>query len=81
MADKTFKEHEIDRGMFALDSKLYNTSKTMSREDFDKIVATNYSSFRGVSYKDRVKFLEENGYEVTRENLIDPELSAKPREE
>lgn len=79
--DKTFKEHEIDSGMFATDSKLYNTSKTMSREKFDQIVANNYKLFHGVNYKDRVKFLTTNGYDVTRENLFDNTLSAKPLED
>lgn len=32
----------------------------------------------GVSFEDRIKFLEDNGYEVTRENLVDPSLSTKP---
>lgn len=38
----------------------------------------NPTEYRGINYDDRVAFLEANGYEVTRKNLIDPELSAKP---
>lgn len=31
----------------------------------------------GVSYNDRVAFLEKNGYKLTRQNLINADLSAK----
>lgn len=36
--------------------------------------------YTGVTFSDRIKFLKDNGYEVTRDNLV-TELSAKPNVE
>ena len=81
MIKKTFSEHEKESGKFALEVGKYGGSRTMSREEFDNIVKSHMSEFTGVDYKNRVKFLEANGYEVNRENLINAELSAKPTAE
>lgn len=80
MDKKTFSEWEKISNMFALKPSKYG-SKTMTREEFDSFVMADLGSFQGVQYEDRVKFLKDNGHEVTRENLLASELSAKPQEE
>lgn len=77
---KTFEEWEKDRGLFAKDLGQFKSSKEMTQDEFLQLFYANSGSFVGVNYKDRVKFLEANGYEVSRENLI-ADLSAKPVEE
>lgn len=53
-----------------------NPSKSMTEEEFDSI---SINLKRGVDFDARTTFLEANGYEVTRENMI-ADLSAKPKE-
>lgn len=38
----------------------------------------NPNDYELVDYEARVKFLEDNGYKLTRENLYDSSLSVKP---
>lgn len=78
---KTFEKWEIERGMFAKDLSLFNSSKEITLEEFNDITSNNLNVIVGVNYKDRVQFLRANGYEVNRENLMNSELSAKPVEE
>lgn len=69
-------EFEKQAGVVALDEKLLPKVKTF--EEFAKYVDEHRGDFHGVMYDDRVAFLEANDYEVTRENLINWELSHKP---
>lgn len=78
---RTFEQWEIQKGLFAYDLSRWNTSKDISEDEFDSITQNNLSQFHGVDYKIRVNFLKINGYDVTRDNLINPELSAKPVEQ
>lgn len=52
---------------------------TLTLEAFKKLVRDNPGEFHGVNYSDRVKFLQDNGYEITRDNMMDSRLSAKQR--
>lgn len=78
---KIITDIEIKSGFVARDPK--------SLPDIDKvdefvehvIPLLNTGEFVGVNYDDRVEFLKANGYEVTRENLIDGSLSVKQVEE
>lgn len=76
---KTFAEWEIDQGIFAYEPSKFG-SKTLTLEEFQVIIDKNPGGFHGVNYKDRTKFLKDNGYELTRENLF-ADLSAKPKPE
>lgn len=78
---KTFEEWERAKGLMAYNLSKFKTSKLLDEGEFNAIVEGNFSEFHGVDYKKRLAFLEKNGYEVTRENLINPELSSKPVEE
>lgn len=46
----------------------------MTEEEFDDIDINDKVL---VAYEGRVKFLEDNGYDVTRENMVDVYLSAR----
>lgn len=50
---------------------------SISEKEFLQIPITDKT---GVNHSDRIKFLKDNGYEVTRENMIDSSLSARPKE-
>lgn len=49
--------------------------KEITSDEFQNTIAT--SPFIGMNHSDRIKFLKDNGYEVTRENMANPELSVK----
>ena len=75
---KTFSDWEKEKGAFANDTKKYPGNKKMTESEFMDAFLGNQTEFTGVNYEDRVKFLEDNGYKVTRDNLLNPELSSKP---
>lgn len=49
--------------------------KEVTADEFKSLVDKH--NFVGVNHEDRIQFLEDNGYEVNRKNMVDPELSAK----
>lgn len=69
---------EIDAGIIARDPKRLKDIKTATdlQQDFE----ANGSEYVGCNYEARAEFLEANGYEITRENLIDGNLSVRPPE-
>jgi len=72
MMKDTISEFEKETGKFLFDvSELPET-----REEFDELTA-DLNKWFGVDYEYRVKFLEENGYELTRENVIDAHLPVR----
>lgn len=77
MADKKLlTDIEIATGFVAIDPK--DLPKIKDEAEFVKYAKENLHLFTGVQYDDRIAFLKANDYELTRENLINPELSAKP---
>ncbi|CAB4152049.1 hypothetical protein UFOVP585_49 [uncultured Caudovirales phage] len=80
MVKKTFEEWEIVRGMYASDLERHKTDNDITLEEFTKIVEDNMSEFVGVHLEDRLEFLKANGYETTRENLINADLSVRQSE-
>lgn len=87
---KTLLEWEETMGlMFTgdvhLDRKLVGivpgSEPQIDDEEKDELQAyMRKNPYLGVNHADRTKFLEDNGYEVTRENMMNVELSAKPPE-
>ena len=75
---KTFAEWEKDQGVFAYTER--TTTRTMTLEEFLAIFNQAPGDFHQLNYKDRTKFLKDNGYELTRENLF-ADLSAQPKPE
>ena len=72
-----FSEWEAELGLIFV-GDLTKTSKSLSKkltkEEFKQERRTRPEDFVGVDHKERIEFLERNGYEVTRENMINGEL-------
>lgn len=66
---KTIGDFEKEQGMIVLGE---DPTTIITRADFDAL--PQYKKI-GVNHEDRVAFLEANGYEVTRENMVDVNLS------
>lgn len=77
---KTFAEWEMETGMLAYDPSPYG-SKTYTKQEFDAAVQKDVLKFHGVDLKVRKKFLKDNGYELTRENLMANLSARQPVEE
>lgn len=67
---------ERETGFVSIDPKRAASFKTI--EELREDIPLNSSEYIAVNYDDRAKFLTDNGYAVTRKNLIDADLSAKP---
>lgn len=76
MAKDIITPFEKQTGFVSKDPKRAATFKTV--EEMQEDIPLNSNEYVGVNYDDRVKFLKANGYDVTRKNLIDGTLSAKP---
>lgn len=74
---KPITDIEIKTGIVARDAK--DLPKTTHEQEYIEYALQFLGSgeFVGVNYPDRVEFLETNGYELTRENLVDASLSVK----
>ena len=70
---KTIQEWEKEKG-FIITDKSIDIDKQITEEEINAIPV---GLKHGVDHKSRTEFLVSNGYEVTRENLTNPELSAK----
>lgn len=70
---------EKEAGIVAIEAA--RVEKFTSKEELVTDMLANRDSYIPVNYDDRIKFLKDNGYELTRENLVDPSLSAKPAED
>ncbi len=77
MTKKLITTLEKEHGILLL-GKIDETKK-LTDEEFGELIKDHHN-FVGVNYEDRIKFLNDNGYEVTRENMIDGTLGTKPRD-
>lgn len=75
---KKLSEWEKVKNSMVVNATDKQLDKTMTEEEFDAIP---FIDRLGVMYKDRVKFLKDNGYEVTRANMMDANLSVRQPEE
>lgn len=73
---KTIGEHEIETGVFFLDDA--DSKKKLSKQDFHKLAEEK--PFKLVTYKQRIEWLKENGYKLTRENLLNAHLESQPKD-
>lgn len=80
MSKKQFKTWEIEKGLFAVDESKFDPTQMLTDEEFMQFWVDEPADFVGVSYEDRVQFLKDNDYEVTRHNIVNADLSVKPRE-
>jgi hypothetical protein len=58
-----------------------DTKAQYTDEEFTALLNDPKTTFVGVHHEDRIAFLKDNGHEVTRENMVDVHLPAKPSEE
>jgi len=72
-------QYEKKFGIIATDRKKYPDTLELTDKEWDKLYEENWKDFSGVNHDDRIKFLKDNGYAVTHENMLNPELSAKPK--
>lgn len=71
---KTIGEFEKEQGKLLRGD--VDPTQEISMSEFTTLSQTN--GFTGVDHAKRIEFLEANGYEVTRENMVDSTLSATP---
>lgn len=74
MADRTVQQWEREQGIMFLGDKIKPKSK-ISGLQFREMAAEN--NHVAVDYPAREQFLKDNGYEVTRENILNEDLEAK----
>lgn len=81
MKDQIITDIEKASGFIARNKKSLPKKINNVDEFIDYVIPRlNNGEFVGVNYKDRVQWLEANGYEVTRAHLIDASLSTKQPE-
>lgn len=76
--EKTIQELEITHGVLAEDRNKFPLDTKMSEAEFITEINEHYEDWRGCNHEDRIAFLKANDYEVTHENMLDVNLSAKP---
>lgn len=79
MSSKKIETWEKERNILFL-SKDINPNKKVTEEEFEALIEENSSNFITVVYDVRLPFLKANGYELSRENLANGELSVKIQE-
>jgi len=73
--EKKISEWEKELGIIFCEEQ---EDEKVSLEDFRAIAQEQAYIF--VNYKDRLKFLKENNYEASRENILNTELSSVKKE-
>lgn len=76
MTKKLITTLEKERGLLFLGK--IDEKKKLTDDEFDELLSENTNNFVGVDHEGRTKFLEDNGYEITRENMVDSTLGVRP---
>ena len=79
MSKLTFEQWEEKIGIISDHFDPKTKDNKLTEDEFRELAMPTNDSFRGVMHEDRIKFLKDNGYELTRENMCNPDLSAKPK--
>ena len=74
---KTVKQWEKEHNVILLAD--LSQAKKVTREEFRQSMIDD--GFTGINFEDREKFLVDNGYEVTRKNMLDSNLSHRSDDE
>ncbi len=77
MSTKSIEAWERERGLVIQGD--VDPSQEVTAEEFEKLRVKQ--GHLGVNHEDREQFLKDNGYELSRENLVDASLSAVPKPE
>lgn len=75
----TVSELEKKTNFMVKDTKKYPLNKQYTLAEYEDLVRLpeTHHDFIEVDQEARVKYLKDNGYDVTRENMIDGDLPAK----
>lgn len=77
MAKKTIEQFEKQYG-FMIEGK-FDPKKQVTEEEFQKLADSHVTV--GTTFGEREKWLEANGYEVNRKNMMDGSLTVKQESE
>jgi hypothetical protein len=72
---KTLAEWEQELHILIVDADPADLEKKVAEPDAAQLMMDGKA--RGVNHADRIAFLKANGHKVTRENMINPNLSAR----
>jgi hypothetical protein len=72
---KSVLDSEIEAGVLLNTDDEKILQRQATREEWDALMAEH--GYIGVNHKDRVEWLQRNGYEVTRANMRDTSLATK----
>jgi hypothetical protein len=76
---KTFADWERKKSVMFTDESI-DLDQEMTEAEFDKLYHKP-TGWAGMDHEGREQFLRQNGYKVTRKNMLDHELSNKPEDE
>lgn len=80
MSDKKkFSEWEKEKGLLYIKATDKQLAGDVTEQEFLDAVVDEAGHYpHSLNWDDRTKFLQDNGYDLTRENYINPDLSARP---
>lgn len=74
---KTLKEWERSKGLMFTDRSIVDTEKQYTESELSDLL--NKNRFSGVNYQDRERWLTENDYPITDDNLMNSMLEPKSK--
>lgn len=74
---KPIKQWERERGFMVINLGDHSEDDEITRVEYDELLGERITNGRGVNFDGRTEWLKANDYEVTRENLMNPDLKAK----
>lgn len=79
MATKKIKDFETERGVIITSLSDKEVERLVTEDEFNEIMETAENAAQSCRYnpEDRLKFLRDNGYKITRANIADSSLSHK----
>lgn len=79
MEKLTQEQFEKNIGVVAADIKKYPRDVVKTADEFKEIYLNNMRDFLGCDWPNRIKWLTNNGYAVTHENIINSDLVTKAK--
>lgn len=77
MSDKKkFSEWEVEKGFLVKEADDKQLNQKLTEQEFMDMVVVDGRMPYSIQWDNRTQFLKDNGYEVTRENLGNVDLSA-----
>lgn len=72
---KTLAEWEKEKNWIYKAATPELLNKQMTEDEFIELLTSDHNNFHGVNHADRIEFLQNNGHQVTRENMVNHKLS------